>query len=325
MIFTLLAISGAIVASYTDLKHGIIQNKLTMSLFSVGFFGHLILDGRAIFLTLLSSVVLIFLVGYGFWLIGGWSAGDAKEFLFLAALLPKYPASLEGIFDPVLGSYPFIITIFINTFLAIFPFILLWGVFTAFKRAKINELLAPLKNLDQIGTNTLVFASAVLLTILFNVTAVFALPIVLAFYLVKNARVKVVLSLIVVSAFIAMMGNPLFVLRFIAGIFAGIMVFRLFWNSISIVRSEALHDTIWVKDLEEGMVLSQAVYDGENKIETRASGLTKEDITRLKELEIGGKVEEIKIKKTIPFAPVIFIGLLISLGLGDIVMVVRNG
>jgi preflagellin peptidase FlaK len=83
MIFTLLALAGAIVASYTDLKSGIIQNKLTFTLIVVGILGHLILKGRTIVWPLASGIVLIFILGYGFWFIGGWSAGDAKEFLFL--------------------------------------------------------------------------------------------------------------------------------------------------------------------------------------------------------------------------------------------------
>jgi preflagellin peptidase FlaK len=109
------------------------------------------------------------------------------------------------------------------------------------------------------------------------------------------------------------------------GIFLAILVFRLFWNSITVVRKYALEERVNVIELEEGMVPSEEIYIGEDKIETRARGLTMEEIERLKALQKQGTIGEISVKKTIPFAPVILIGLLISLSIGDLIMVVRNG
>lgn len=324
MIFTLLALLGATIASYTDLKRGIIQNKLTFSLFAVGILGHLILDGSAIVIPLLSSILLIFAMGYGFWYLGGWSAGDAKEFLFLAALLPRYPSSLQSFFNPGLGPYPFVVTIFANTFLAIFPFILFWGIYTSFKQARLNLLLEPLKNFRQIGINAALFTAAVLLVSLLGVSAVFTIPLVLIGYKLQN-RLKAAASIAIVTLFIIQTQEVLIVLKNFAGIFLVILLFRLFWNSISVVRKHALEETVSVGELNEGMVPSEEIYIGEDKIENRARGLSMDEIERLKALQKQGTIEEIRVKKTIPFAPVILIGLLISLSIGDLMMVVRNG
>ncbi len=324
MIFTLLALFGATVASYTDLKRGVIQNKLTFSLFAGGVLGHLVLDGTAIVWALLSSVLLIFAMGYGFWYLGGWSAGDAKEFLFLAALLPSYPSALQGFFDPRLGPYPFVVTIFVNTFLAIFPFILFWGIYTSFKQARHKELLNPAAGYKEIGLNAAIFTAAILLISLLSLSAVFTIPLILVGYKL-NDRLKAAASLAIAFVFIIQTQDIGFIFKNFSGIFLAILVFRLFWNSIKVVRKHALEERVTVGELEEGMVPSEEIYIGEDKIETRARGLSMEEIERLKALQKQGTIEEIRVKKTIPFAPVILIGLLISLGIGDLIMVVRNG
>jgi preflagellin peptidase FlaK len=324
MIFTLLALFGATVASYTDLKQGIIQNKLTFSLFAIGILGHLILDGAAIVGAVLSSVLLIFAMGYSFWYLGGWSAGDAKEFLFLAALLPRYPSALQGLFDPRLGPYPFVVTIFANTFLAIFPFILFWGLYTSFKQARLKELLKPIKRFKEMGINAALITAVLLMVSLLSLSAFFTIPLILIGYKLKD-RLKVTASIVIAVVFIVQTQDIAPIFKNFAGIFLAILIFRLFWNSISVVRKHALEERINVSELEEGMVPSEEIYIGEDKIETRARGLTMEEIERLKALQKQGTIEEIRVKKTIPFAPVILIGLLISLGIGDLIMVVRNG
>jgi preflagellin peptidase FlaK len=56
-----------------------------------------------------------------------------------------------------------------------------------------------------------------------------------------------------------------------------------------------------------------------------AAGLTEEDIKLLKELRDKNKIsDEIRIKKGVPFAPSILIGLLISLILGDLAFIVQK-
>jgi preflagellin peptidase FlaK len=324
MIFTLLALSGAIVASYTDLKHGIIQNKLTLSLFAFGFLGHLIFEGAAIVAPLFSSVLLIFILGYGFWMVGGWSAGDAKEFLFLAALLPQYPPSLKIFFNPQIGPYPFILTIFINTFVAIFPFILIWGIYLSFTRANLIEFLEPLKKFEDIGVKAAFFTAAILFSFLLGVSVIYVVPLVFISYKLSK-RVKIAVSIMISLIFVIQTMDLFFIFKNFLGVFLAIMIFNLFWNSIQVVRKQALQRTVNIEDLEAGMVPSEEIYIGENKIETRASGLTMEDVEKLKGLQGKGKMDKIQVKMTTPFAPVILIGLLISLTLGDLIMVVRHG
>ncbi len=341
-IFTLLALLGAVVASYTDIRFGVIRNKLTMPLFAIGFIGNLLVYRLEIVRDLFTSVLLIFVIGYAFWRFAGWSAGEIKEFLFLAALLPRYPSELKGFFSPLLGPYPFILTIFLNTFLVVFPFILLWGVYLSYKKGLIKEFLSPIKDMKKAVLSATVFTGAILLSALLNVSIVFAIPLIIFSYRV-NKRLKVLLSAIIGAVFILESGNLGFLIEYFVGLVLTIMVFQLIWNSMNVIRSEALHENVLIRDLKEGMVISEDIYIEKGKvvgkglkervksrgrkpvIEKQARGLTKEELEKIQELHRKGKLKSLRITKAAPFAPVVLAGLLISLYIGDIVMVVTRG
>ncbi|MFQ5801168.1 MAG: A24 family peptidase C-terminal domain-containing protein, partial [Candidatus Hydrothermarchaeales archaeon] len=227
-------------------------------------------------------------------------------------------------------------------FLAIFPFILLWGIYASVKKAKLKEFLEPLKKIDEAGINAAVFVAALLLSDILNVSPAFAIPLVIFSYKLKD-RIKILLSLLVGIGFIYYRGDLFFVIKYFGALFVTIMLFKLLWNSMNIVRKEALHDLVKIQELKEGMILSEDIYIENDKIfskgikervikrgkgpaiEKQARGLTMEEIDKLRELHKQGKIEEISITKGIPFAPIVLVGLLISLTLGDLIMVVRHG
>lgn len=324
MILIILALAGALAAGYTDLKSGIIPNKLTMSLFTIGIFGNILLNGFTILKDLFLSVGMIFIIGYGFWSIGGWSAGDAKEFLFLSALLPRYPESLIEVFNPHLGAYPFVLSIFINTFLAIFPFLLIYGVYVSYKKSGLHDFGRPLENPLELLGNALAYTAAFIATILLNVSTIFALPIIIISYPIEK-RIKAVLSIIVTAYFL--MINPLYtqVLGYFLSVLVAIILFKLAWNSIKTVREQALKETLPINDLSEGTVLSKTFRSGELTIEPMARGLHKEELEGLKKEASKTGLKEIEVKRAMPFAPIIFIGLLIGLTIGDLMVVMRGG
>ena len=324
MIFVVTALIGAIIASYTDLKQGIISNRLTMPLFLIGVFGHLALGGVSVIPPILKSILLIFILGYGFWMFGGWSAGDAKEFLFLAALLPEYPNSLIGVFNPVLGSYPFVLTIFINTFLAVFPFILLWGIYSSYKKGKLKELIAPLADSKNIGANAMIYTAAVLIVSMLQFNILLSLPLIIVLRRF-NSKLKIAGFIAVTIYFLYQTQEYLFVASYLVLVFISLILFKLFLNSIKVVRTVALRAEITAAEAEEGMVLSEAIYNGGTKIESMARGLNTKELMELKKLNEEGTINGISIKKTMPFAPVILVGLLMALIIGDLVMVMRNG
>ena len=115
------------------------------------------------------------------------------------------------------------------------------------------------------------------------------------------------------------------------------------------VSREALQDKVKIEKLEDGMILAhklykendkyyfddrsfldkiketvrtgslKSLYPGKPVLTSTAAGLTREDIKLLVDLAEEGKIpKKITIKKGVPFAPAIFIGLTLSLFIGDI-------
>jgi len=116
-----LAISAAIVASYTDLKSRIIPDKLTYPLILFGVFFHLVVgvvkSDMALALSGLVGTALSFGIGYLLWLAGGWAGGDVKLFAAFGALIPSYSSSLLP--APYSGYLLFPLTIFFNSLIIV--------------------------------------------------------------------------------------------------------------------------------------------------------------------------------------------------------------
>lgn len=305
---TTLAVAGAVVASYTDLKKGIIPNYLTFSLISIGMICNAF-SGK--FLITLKSLVVIFLLGTLFWKLGGWSAGDVKEFMFIASLIPEYPRFLLRFFSPALSWYPFVVTVFVNTFFAIFPFIFIYAFFISIKKGLAREYLRPLADIGKIARNSLIFA-------------------------------------LIYASISTILGYQIDVARYVCVVMAFSIFFTLFWNSINILRREALQEEKKISELEEGDILAEEIQIRGGKVvrfsgglmekirqiiggedikviaDTRAAGVEKEEIQKLIKLVEEGELEDrIRVKKSMPFAPVILIGLLLSLIFGDIMTMIK--
>ncbi len=123
------------------------------------------------------------------------------------------------------------------------------------------------------------------------------------------------------------------------------------------MSKEALQDDYRITELKEGMIPAYSVYEkddsvyiddesfitrvrkalktgdvslinppkGKLLISSMAAGLTDKDINLLKELKTTNKIDDpFRIKKGIPFAPSILIGLLISLFIGDIAVILEK-
>jgi preflagellin peptidase FlaK len=134
-------------------------------------------------------------------------------------------------------------------------------------------------------------------------------------------------------------------------IFIFITIIGIIKKLLTSVNKEALQDNHQVDDLKEGMIMAQGLYETEDKVYfdsegiisrfkkasktgdlssinapkgkmllgTLAAGLTEKDIELLKELVAENKIKDsIRVKRGVPFAPSIFIGLLISLFIGDL-------
>ncbi len=346
-----LAISGSLAASYTDLKSGIIPNKLTFPLMLLGLVGYLFYSlysgNLSIFLTTLKAFLTVFVLSYILWAVGVFSAGDAKEFMFLSALVPFYPDFLRA--SPALPTYPFPVAFLINTFLVIFPAIFLYGLFLTVKHGKLSELKLDFKKY--------LLGALVLLTAYLFSELTFSLGFFIflaSLYLIKSKLQKILLISMVTGIYIIFNFSP-GVLEYLAVRYAIILAIFVFSGTfmalISVIRKYALMKEIKISELEEGMISGEEIYIRNDEVireepdyikkalkmfrgergkemqilSTKASGVSVDEIERLRELVEEGKLEDsIKIKRRMPFAPIILAGFILSLVYGDISLLLRR-
>ncbi|HTX61714.1 MAG TPA: A24 family peptidase C-terminal domain-containing protein, partial [Methanobacterium sp.] len=143
----------------------------------------------------------------------------------------------------------------------------------------------------------------------------------------------------------------------IVTLFILFIVFEIIRKLLTKVSKEALQDDYKIDKLEEGMIPAYNMYQngdeiyfdkksflqkirealstgdmsqistppGKLLVSTLAAGLRDEDIELLKKLSQEGKIEDaFRVKKGVPFAPSILIGLIISLFIGDMAMILLN-
>jgi len=372
LITTLIAIVACLYASYSDLKWGIIPNKLTFPLIAIGIilnsiYAFMVGEIWIIVMCLVMTGV-IFALGYIFWKMGAWAGGDVKLFTALAALLPFSPLLISyrilGVNFPVEGAYPFPLTLIINSILSVFPFILIYVFYVVVKTKKhlIDELLSPVKEYKKNFVLTLVITSSVTITLF--ITQQIRLQIIIIsliiIYLLTTVisklpnRVKaVVVSLVVVAS---LFYNFDITIYSIIMLYIFITIFGIIRKLLFSVNKQALQDEYLLKELKEGMIPAHNLYlrddevyvddktlvnkiveaiqtkdmsllttpPGKNLIANLAAGLTPDDIELLKKLHEEGKIsDKFKVKRGVPFAPSIFIGLLISLFIGDMVVILQ--
>ncbi|CDG65275.1 putative protein MTH_421 [Methanobacterium sp. MB1] len=373
LITAMVAIVACLYASYTDLKSGIIPNKLTFPLIAIG----LVLNGIYAFLMgeiwiIISCAVItgiIFVLGYLLWKMGAWAGGDVKLFTALAALIPFNPLLVSyQLFQvplPVLGIYPFPLTVIINSILSILPFILIYVIYTVFKykRELIDELTAPVRNYRKNIVQALVITSAVNISLFITqlthlqIILISLIMIYLFSTLISKLPSKVKAVVVSVVIVVALFYYFQVTLVSIVILFVSINIVKTVIKLLGSVSKKALQDDVPLDKLREGMIPAYNVYQqdddeifvddksftqklkesfknkdpslittpqGKRLVGTLAAGLTDKDIDLLKKLNQEDKIpDEFRIKKGVPFAPSIFIGLIISLFIGDLVRIIQ--
>jgi preflagellin peptidase FlaK len=379
LITIIIAVVACVYASYSDLKEGVIRNKLTFPLIAIGIVLNAIYvftSTASIFLFIECVVVtgVIFALGYIFWKMGAWAGGDVKLFTALAALLPFYAIPLYpplvnyqilGLQFPAEAIYPFPFTLIINSILSILPFLLIYVFYIVIKNKPhlMGELASPIKDYKKNIVLTLVVTSAVTLTytltkqlniqiILLTLILIYLLSLIIS--KIPNRIKAVIISIVTVYALIT---NFKITLTGMVLIFISLIVIGIARKLLTSVSKEALQDNYKISELKEGMIPAYSIFEKDNKVyvddqsfmtrvrkalktgnvslinppkgkllvSSMAAGLTEKDIDLLKELKNKNKIIDVfRIKKGVPFAPSILIGLLISLFIGDIAFILEK-
>lgn len=303
----IIAIITCIYASYSDLKLGIIPNKLTFPLIGLG------ITLNAIYAYTTSNIwfiiiciiftAIIFALGYLLWKIGAWAGGDVKLFTALAALLPVYPLSLNyTIFNwnfPLIANYGFPLTLILNSILSILPFLLIYIFYIAIrsKRYLLNELFSPItEDYKKNIVLSLVITSAVTLTILIFpylpyqiliVTLILIYLLTLIISKLPNQLKAIVLSILTVFALYT---DLKLTITSIIVLFISITLIKIIIKMLTSVNKKALQDDVQIGNLKEGMILANSVYENEKGVYVDDKGF----FDKIKESIQSGDVNSIR-------------------------------
>jgi archaeal preflagellin peptidase FlaK len=281
-ICVIIAIFSCIYASFSDLKRGIIPNKLTFPLIGIG----LVLNGIYFgflgeFYSIIGVVIItaiIFVLGYVFWKLGAWAGGDVKLFTALAALLPFsiYLVHYEifGKSLPYFANYPFAFTIIINSILATLPFLMLFVFYIVYKNKRnlLSELSEPVRDYQKNMVLSLVVSSAVTLTLFltpyipFQVIILTFIIIYLLSLVISKLPNRVKAVLVSIVTVYAMYTNFQVAVSGIVIIFLSITIIGIFRKLLTTVNREALQDDVNIQDLKEGMIPAYNLYERDGEV-----------------------------------------------------------
>ncbi len=333
-VLILLTIFG-IATSYTDIKEGKIKNlwillMIASALVANTMFTRVFIENIR---ESLINIVLSFIFAFSLWYFGLWTAGDAKLFFAYSLLLPitiyKYG---------VVRYFPSFVII-INTFTPMAIYLII----TSLKEVNLKELLKELKknftlkNLLSLLLYFSGFSFAIhLIFSFFNIQSNFlinTLIIFVVFKMVKEKRFIDVASAILIVTRLILSPETILSLAFLKDMIFMLLIFQLLWIFIGLATAQFVEE-VNIKDLKPGMVLAEGIVKRNGKwekqkvslsffgmlnvakasVDEAISVLDEEVIKELKKDASKGKVSfrKVKVNKTLPFAPILFLGVLLT-------------
>jgi hypothetical protein len=284
-------------------------------------------------------------VGMFIWFCNLWSAGDAKLFMAYAALVPLsfYQYSSTNYFPSfAILAYTFV------PFLIFYLFKILFKTNTKLKLNILKSMLNPKFLLNSIAfifaftwlgsilllhiNKYFVIANNVFIMILFLFFVVFLFNNILK---INYSNISINLSLIAILFDYEMIFTLSFLKSFIIILFLFIFLRYFILN----LAFEVFSYPIYIENLKPGMVIAEnylkekGIYkkrritplsfmsslmqrsEGKFLFNTFSEGLTKKDVDKIRELHSQDHIKEhtIRIFQTVPFAPFIFFGVILTL------------
>ncbi|MBD3164014.1 hypothetical protein GF323_02350 [Candidatus Woesearchaeota archaeon] len=345
-----------IVTSYSDIIKGKIRNKWVLSalFYSIIIYIFLFITGNLLtdyFFRLSLNMVFALFVGFGFWYLGLWTAGDGKLFISFIFLMPL--SVYRNAHNEWFPGISLLFNIFISATLILLIFIL---VKIDFKKFKVF-LKPALKQIFHLSSfmESLLFLFAVFWLVgfilsLFSLQNQYSLLIIttlLVFSIIRDKGGKrAILVLSAISSVRLLTDKSVYSTPFLANFFLAVFLWFLIRTFVlggifSIARS-SFSQQMQLKELKPGMMLSETIikkdshYSGKLKtskskiiknnshcyikqpksltqlnsfIKEEAEGLTQEQINKIRKTGF----KKIRVSKTIPFAPFIFFGVILTI------------
>ncbi|ASA77962.1 A24 family peptidase C-terminal domain-containing protein [Thermococcus sp. 5-4] len=304
------------------------------------------------------GLVLGFVLGLLLYYLGAWASGDAVILAGFSALLPYAPAtaSIVAPYTVEYPLYP--LTILLNSIIAIFPFIFVYAFGVLIARRKFAELRAIFTERARLTLelSLWIMAALGLRLIIYEVTGVsivglwsWVFTIGVIYVLGKFRKVGDAIGICVLAYLIYQ--EPSTAVGAFLKLLAVLYLFKVFFSLVKFMRTEVLMEEVAVEKLREWDILGETVFEKDGEIlrdrmdtftriknallsadlgalhpdygkviaSSSAEGLSREQIEELKRLVEEGRLENSFLrKKSMPFAPALFLGFLISYFWGDI-------
>lgn len=332
-----------IITSYHDIREGRIKNTHIITALIYAITAYLLLTlffyftgigvRHSYFYDILVNIFIASILSYLLWHIKFWSAADGKLFVAYTALIPltEYSASYYRFFPAFV--------VLINTFVPFFIYSLFILAFVARKNKRVKMLKAGFSKDFLVVILTLFWMMWIpkLLNMLFNINIDFITGFALLISLMGIAKklskgkilyLSIVLCLCRIVFDYKYITTMYFIKQFVLFSFVAFVVFLAIKLSLSVFVK-----AVNLNELKRGMILAEQVYkekkDKKYKrggfpsgktvefliFEHPAEGLTDKDVERIKRLYEKRKLafSEIEIQQTVPFAPIIFIGVIITI------------
>lgn len=327
-----------IVTSYEDIKSGKIRNKWI--LFSILYSGvtyiYLFLSDTygvnlAYIFNLSANSILALIIGFLMWNIGLWRAGDAKLLFAFTILMPVHPSQ----------NYFSFANLLVNTFIPISVYFFIQLITKTTFKEKLIYFRRSFNIKTVIGIALFIFGFSWLISLLLNFLglhiniflSLFFVFVIYHFFerilKINSSYIGLLLSLARLL-FDSSIYSFQFIYKFAVLVFL-FLIIRLFVLSMS---SKLFSKELKFNQLKEGMVPAEIVYSFKGKYYKKPrrlsimgfkkkkigkllfknyNGLAKDDINRLKSLQKRLPFKTLRVQTTIPFAPFIFLGVLLTI------------
>jgi len=334
-----------LITSFTDIKFGKIRNKWVLFGLLYGLIINMILFSYYIntgnlridyFFEFLINSGFGLAIGFGFWLSGIWTAGDGKLFFAYAVLVP-----LSGYVNGYIKWVPSTILL-INVFVPMFLYFSVISIFKSNWKIK-KSILRDFFSAKLLNMFFYLFIIHWFVS-LFSVNGFFTRGIlsILIYYLFgkklkteEKISPKFILIILALSSIRFILDKNVYT-SFFWREFLLLFVFLILFRLIINLGADSFNKEISIKNLKPGMVLAESIikkgkkYEKKKKkgiwsikdtfIEELPEGINKEDIKKLKKT----KIKIIKIKQTLPFAPFMFLAVLLTIIVKGNILILVN-
>lgn len=324
------------VASYEDIKFGKIRNKwvLLAIVYSIVVYIYLFLFNNGynlnvdFILRMVLNSIFAFIMAFALWHMGLWKAGDAKLFFAFVVLVPIHLKGFSSFF-----------IILAATFVPVMAYFLAQIFLKTGYKEKLSHFKRALEPKTMLRIALFIFGVSWLVQISLNSLGlrgnIFLLLLIM--YLLYNFVEKVLRFDFVYIAFAVSLARILFdkdayTFSFLPGFLALLLLFLIIRVFIVSMGMKYFSGEVQLSQLREGMIPAEVIFKRGGRYfkrmksfaiigEAKARGkllfnqnvLGKNDIKRLKSLQKRLPFRTLRIQAEMPFAPFLFLGVLITI------------